>query len=97
MESTCKLRLFTWSLAELETGHREVAPICPRHPGARTRWSTFGTGIIVTCDARNHLLRMCDREEFRAELKQATEALGRERSAGATVGEYLLEDETGIP
>ena len=63
MENICKLRLFTWSLAELETGQREVAPICRRHLGARTRWSTFGTGIIVTCDARNHLLRMCDREE----------------------------------
>jgi hypothetical protein len=46
--------------------------MCPKHAGAKTRFGTFGTGMIVTChEERNHLVKLCDREQFEAERKEA--------------------------
>ena len=71
----CRLPLFTWTCAESE-GQKEVVPMCPKHAGAKTRFGTFGTGMIVTChEERNHLVKLCDREQFEAERKEATARL----------------------
>ena len=71
----CRLALFTWTCAESE-GQKEVVPMCPKHAGAKTRFGTFGTGMIVTChEERNHLVKLCDREQFEAERKEATARL----------------------
>jgi hypothetical protein len=83
MESTHELSLFTWAFAEPKTSRTQVSPICPKHPHTKTRWGTFGTGIIVICEAGNHLVGMCERPEFEAELTQAREVLMRGKGAGA--------------
>ena len=67
----CRLPLFAWTCAESE-GQKDVLPMCPKHAGAKTRFGTFGTGMIVTChEERNHLVKLCDREQFEAERKEA--------------------------
>jgi hypothetical protein len=77
----CKLSLFTWACVELE-GRKEVLPICPTHVSSKTRVGTFGTGMIVTChEDPNHLIRLCEREQFEAELKEARIRLRAETKA----------------
>lgn len=67
----CKLSLFTWTCVDLE-GRTEILPMCPTHVSSKTRFGTFGTGMIVTChEDRNHLVRLCEREQFEAELEEA--------------------------
>jgi len=45
--------------------------MCPKHPAAKARFANFGTGVIVTCDSGNHLVRLCEREQFEAERAEA--------------------------
>lgn len=79
--NVCKLSLFTWTCVELEGG-KDIVPICPTHVSSKTRFGRFGTGMIVTChEERNHLIRLCEREQFEAELEEARIRLYPDRSA----------------
>ena len=69
-ELTCSLALLAWTCLESE-GRKEVIPICLKHPASKVKFGPFGTGIIVTCDAGNHLIKLCDRKQFEAERQEA--------------------------
>ena len=63
--------LFTWACTDLD-GEMKVGPICPLHPSARVRFSSFGQSVIVTCHQRtNHLVRLCERAQLETELQKA--------------------------
>jgi len=69
--NSCKLSLFTWMRVESD-GQKNVLPVCPIHLSPKVRFGNFGTGIIVTChETKNHLVRLCDRQEFETEQEQA--------------------------
>jgi hypothetical protein len=79
----CKLALFTWACVELE-GRREILPVCPTHVSSKTRFGRFGTGMIVTChEGRNHLIRLCEHQQFEAELEEARIRLHAETKAAS--------------
>jgi hypothetical protein len=65
-----KLSLFTWTCAESK-GKKVVIPMCPKHAGSKTSFGNFGTGVIVTCESGNHLVKLCDRPQFEAEREEA--------------------------
>jgi hypothetical protein len=71
MNETCTLRMFRWRCVQTGSGGKETVPICPVHPGSTTRWAAFGTGVIVTCEIGNHLVKMCDAREFKEEREEA--------------------------
>jgi hypothetical protein len=67
----CKLPLFSWTCVELE-GRKEILPMCPTHKSSKTRFGTFGTGMIVTChEDGTHVAGLCEREQFEGELEEA--------------------------
>jgi hypothetical protein len=72
----CTLSLFTWTDAEFN-GEKKVFPVCPIHLRTKVRVSAFGQDVIVTChETTNHLIRLCGRAEFEAELERARGKLG---------------------
>ncbi len=42
----------------------------------------FGTGVIVTCESGNHLVKLCEREPFEAEREEARARLYLRLSPG---------------
>jgi hypothetical protein len=74
MNDKCTLRLFTWKF-ESGAGEIEVIPVCPTHVDSRVRFRKFGTGVIVMCEAGNHLLKLCDEQEFEGENEEARRKL----------------------
>jgi hypothetical protein len=73
MNEICTLRVLTWRCVQTCSGGKEIIPICPTHPGSKTRWGFFGTGVIVTCEVGNHLVKMrCDAREFKEEREEAS-------------------------
>jgi hypothetical protein len=57
-------------------GQKTILPVCPIHLSPKVRFGSFGTGMIVTChEERNHLVRLCDTQEFEAERKEAQSKL----------------------
>ena len=55
-----------------QDGRKEVVPLCPTHASSKVRFGQFGDGLIVTChQERNHLVSLCEREQFEAERQEA--------------------------
>ena len=53
-------------------GQKNVLPVCPIHLNPKVRFGNFGTGTIVTRrETKNHLVRLCDCQEFETEREQA--------------------------